>query len=77
MKFLDSICSFISVMIDCVDFAAQNARTSPSSTSRVNLTPGGKSRPFENPLGNLSTLVVLAAKVLGDAYLMDKVNLTV
>ena len=72
VKFLDSISSFISVMIDCVDFTAQNTRTSPSSNSRVNVTPGGKLRHFDNPLDNLSSLLVLSDKVLGDAYWIEK-----
>ena len=61
-------------MIDCVDFTAQNARTSPSSNSHVNATPGGKFRHFGNPLGNISSLLVLSANVLGDAYWIDKVS---
>ncbi|CAB3983805.1 telomere-associated RIF1 isoform X2 [Paramuricea clavata] len=72
VKFLDSISGFIYVMMDCVDFSAQNTRTSPSSTSRVNLTPGGKSRQAENPLGNLSGLLALSATVLSIAYRIDK-----
>jgi hypothetical protein len=74
VKFLDSISGFIYVMMDCVDFSAQNTRTSPSSTSRVNLTPGGKSRQAETPLGNLSGVVALSAKVLSIAYRIDKVS---
>ena len=64
-------------MMDCFDFSAQNTRTSLSSTSRVNFTPGGKSRQSENPLGNLSSLVELFAKVLSIAYTIDKVSLKV
>lgn len=73
MRFLDSISGFIHVMMDCVDFSVQNSRTSPL-TSRANLTPGGKSRQSENPLGNLTSLVALSAKVLSISYRIDKVS---
>ena len=61
-------------MMDCVDFSLQTSRTSSPLTSRANLTPGGKSRQSENPLGNLASLVALSAKVLSISYKIDKVR---
>lgn len=74
VRFLDSISDFIYVMMDCVDFSVQNNRASSPFTSRANLTPGGKSRQSEKPLGNLTSLVALSAKVLSISYRIDKAS---
>ena len=61
-------------MMDCVDFSVQNNRASSPFNSRANLTPGGKSRQSEKPLGNLTGLVALSAKALSISYRIDKAS---